>query len=480
MRFYDAQPVHDLTYADVFLVPSRSDVGSRFNVDLTPRDSTGATIPVVAANMNSVTGPRLAATIARRGGLGILPQDLHIDAAQEAIQTLKHHPLNWVAPFRVAADSTVSEVRGELPPADEFGISVAGDDGEILGVLPATILTTALPDARVGDLLHAALPTISSEVARSGEAAFTELYDRGIHVASVVDSQGKIVGTLSQTQAMRSTVYTPALGRDGRLLAGVAIGINGDVQAKAQAFMDVGADVLVVDTAHGHQGSMLRAVERVAEIADGRPVVAGNVVSASGARDLIHAGASIVKVGVGPGAMCTTRMMTAVGRPQFSAVLETSDTAQNLGAAVWADGGVRYPRDVALALAAGAASVMIGSWLAGTIEAPGVVNRDTDGRMFKENYGMASQKAVTQRFTALSPLQRARKALFAEGISTSKLYLDPRRPSLENILDDITTGVRSSCTYAGAKSLQEFHDRALVGIQSAAGYEEGRALPESW
>jgi IMP dehydrogenase len=185
-------------------------------------------------------------------------------------------------------------------------------------------------------------------------------------------------------------------------------------------------------------------------------------------------------VGVGPGAMCTTRMMTAVGRPQFSAVLETAAAATLYGAHVWADGGVRYPRDVALALAAGAASVMIGSWFAGTIEAPGVLRQDAAGRLYKENYGMASAKAVTDRFGRLGAYDLARKQLFAEGISSSMIYLDPLRPSVEDLLDMITSGVRSSFTYAGARSVEEFHDRARVGIQSAAGYEEGKALPVSW
>lgn len=166
--------------------------------------------------------------------------------------------------------------------------------------------------------------------------------------------------------------------------------------------MEAGADVLVLDTAHGHQGSMLRAIEAVRGAELGVPIVAGNVVSGSGVHDLVSAGASIIKVGVGPGAMCTTRMMTAVGRPQFSAVLETSETAHALGARVWADGGVRYPRDVALALAAGGSAVMIGSWFAGTVEAPGTVRTDEAGNWFKESFGMASTKAVEARFETSS------------------------------------------------------------------------------
>ena len=212
-------------------------------------------------------------------------------------------------------------------------------------------------------------------------------------------------------------------------------------------------------------------------------MVAGNVVSAQGTRDLIGAGADIVKVGVGPGAMCTTRMMTGVGRPQFSAVAECAAAARGLGAHVWADGGVRHPRDVALALAAGAANVMIGSWFAGTHESPGDLHRDESGRLYKESFGMASKRAVAARTRAdsdVSAFGLARKALFEEGISTSRMYLDPARPGVEDLVDHICAGIRSACTYAGARTLPEFHERAVLGVQSTAGFVEGHPLPSGW
>src|SRR6202035_4429167 len=174
-----------------------------------------------------------------------------------------------------------------------------------------------------------------------------------------------------------------------------------------------------------------------------------------GTRDLIEAGADIVKVGVGPGAMCTTRMMTGVGRPQFSAVYECAAVARSLGKQVWADGGVRHPRDVALALAAGASNVMIGSWFAGTYESPGDAVRDGDGRLYKENFGMASARAVRLRTAEDSAFDRARKALFEEGISSSRMYLDPQRPGVEDLLDQITAGLRSGCTDARADHLDD-------------------------
>ena len=222
------------------------------------------------------------------------------------------------------------------------------------------------------------------------------------------------------------------------------------------------------------------ALQAVRGLSPSVPVVAGNVVTAAGVDDLVSAGADVVKVGVGPGAMCTTRMMTGVGRPQFSAVLECAAEARRLGASVWADGGVRHPRDVALALAAGASNVMIGSWFAGTYESPGDTFRSPEGRLYKESFGMASARAVRLRSASDSAFERARKELFEEGISSARMYLDPVRPGVEDLIDMIVAGLRSSCSYAGARDLAEFGERAVIGVQSASGYSEGMPVPTSW
>ena len=485
MEFSGVQPQVDLTYSDVFLVPRRSAKSSRLDVELAPGDGTAATIPIVSSNMNSVTGPRLAAVLARRGGLGDLPQDLPLQDLDAAIRWVKAQPTAWDTALVLGAEATVAEARRMLPPAEGHGIVVGRSvDGvlrmeDVTGVVAASRLPTALSDARLGDLVHARPIAIEAEDIRDGRAAFELIVAADAELVLVV-RRGEVIGTLSRRGALRSTLYRPAVDASGRLHVAAAIGISGDVAAKARALAAAGVDVLVLDTAHGHQERMLQALRTVADLDLGLPLVAGNVVTAEGVHDLVVAGASIVKVGVGPGAMCTTRMMTAVGRPQFSAVLEAADAARIMGAHIWADGGVRYPRDVALALAAGAASVMIGSWFAGTIEAPGELHHDDEGRIYKESWGMASTKAVHDRFARLDAYELARKELFAEGISSSKIYLDPARPSLEDLLDMITSGVRSSFTYAGAGSVAEFHERAQVGLQSAAGYDEGKALPVSW
>jgi IMP dehydrogenase len=310
--------------------------------------------------------------------------------------------------------------------------------------------------------------------------AFEELDSQRRKLAPVVGPDGRLVGILTRTAALRATIYRPAVDAAGRLRVAAAIGVNADVKRKAAELLDTGIDVLVIDTAHGHQQRMVEALQAVRSLAPQVPVAAGNVVSADGTRELIAAGADIVKVGVGPGAMCTTRMMTGVGRPQFSAVLECARAARAEGRHVWADGGVRHPRDVALALAAGASAVMIGSWFAGTYESPGDLHVDVNGRMYKESFGMASARAVANRTSGEGAFERARKALFEEGISSGRQYLDQDRSGVEDLIDAITAGVRSACTYAGAANLEQFHERALVGVQSAAGYAEGRPLYTGW
>jgi IMP dehydrogenase len=473
MRFLSDGTRDDLTYSDVFLVPRRSEVRSRYEVDLAPIDGTAATVPLVSANMNAVTGHRLAATLARRGGLGVLPQDLGPQDLLAAIEWVKAQPVTFDSVYRVPSTTTVAQALEVLPASVGYGFVVTRGDDD-LGVVPAELLADAPPTRPLAELVQRHWLSLDSEEIRDGRAAFDALTAAGAEFATVV-TRGHIIGTISRATALRSTVYTPNLSSDGRLALAAAVGISGDIVGRARALVEAGVDVLVLDTAHGHQTSMLRAIELVRGLDLGTPIVAGNIVTGEAVRDLVAAGADVLKVGIGPGAMCTTRMMTAVGRPQFSAVLETSEIAAQAGAHVWADGGVRFPRDVVLALAAGAASVMIGSWFAGTIESPGIIQRAADGGHYKTNWGMASAKAVTARFARLDPFERARKALFSEGISESRVALDAQRPSIEDLVDEITSGVRSACSYSGARTLAEFREHAVVGRQSAAGYDEGRA-----
>ena len=484
MRFLSPPPAHDLTYSDVFMVPRRSALTSRLDVDLTSTDGIGTTIPLVVANMTAVSGRRMAETVARRGGVAIIPQDIPTDVVAGVVTKVKgSHPL-FDTPVSVTPRSTVGEAMSLLTKR-AHGLVVVVEDGRPLGTVSEADAAGVDRFAQVHEVMSADLLTVGPDA--SPAAVFEALSARHLQAALVV-ADDLLLGVLTRRQAIRSTLYRPATDAAGKLIIGAAVGINGDVAGRSERLLTNGVDVLVVDTAHGHQDKMLQVLKSVRDVRDrlaettGRrvPLVAGNVVSAEGVTDLVEAGADVVKVGVGPGAMCTTRMMTGVGRPQFSAVLECAAAARAAGRSIWADGGVRHPRDVALALAAGAGSVMIGSWFAGTFESTGNLMVDAEGRMYKESYGMASARAVRLRTKDTSEFDRARAGLFEEGISASRMYLDPDRPSVEDLIDSIVAGLRSSCTYAGAGNLTELAELAVVGVQSHSGYDEGRPLHASW
>jgi IMP dehydrogenase len=476
MRFLDGhRPAFDLTYEDVFLVPSLSSVPSRLDVDLTTPDGIGTSMPVVVAMLTAVAGKRMAETVARRGGIAVLPQDVPVPIVHEVVRYVKRrHPVHDT-PITLGPTHTIADALGLIGKRAHNVVIVVDAGNRPIGIFTES---AAAGFDRFTQLHNVMVPdVVTLEIGLTPQEMFEKLEANRIQAAPVV-ADGVLLGVMTRKGALRSALYRPAVDRDGELMIAVAVGINGDAVGRALAAREAGADVLVVDTAHGHQQKALDVVRAVRKAVDDAPIVAGNVVTAAGTDDLLDAGADIVKVGVGPGAMCTTRMMTGVGRPQFSAVLECAAAARARGKHVWADGGVRHPRDVALALAAGASSVMVGSWFAATHESAADVQRDSQGRMYKESFGMASSRAVKSRVARHASFERARKELFEEGISTSRLYLDPERPGVEDILDQIVAGVRSACTYSGAADIEGFHANAVVGIQSRSGYDEGRPRPQ--
>jgi len=447
------------------------------DVDLSTHDGTGTTIPIVVANMTAISGRRMAETIARRGGISVIPQDIPIEVVSDVIKWVKSRHTFFDTPVTLSPTETVADAV-DLINKRAHGALIVVEDGKPVGIITEADCERVDRFTQLQLIMSKDLVTVPDSI--EPREAFEFLNTQRRKLAPVVDKTGKLVGILTRTAALRATLYQPALDANKNLRIACAVGVNGDVAAKAKALIAAGADVLVVDTAHGHQIKMIEALKLIRALKPNIPIVAGNVVTAEGTKALIEAGADIVKVGVGPGAMCTTRMQTGVGRPQFSAVLECAAEAEKHGKHVWADGGVRHPRDVALALAAGASQVMIGSWFAGTYESPSDLNKDATGRLYKESFGMASARAVAARTSNDGAFDRARKALFEEGISSSRMYIDPARPGVEDLLDEIIAGVRSSFTYAGATSISDFADRAVIGIQSASGYAEGRPLHTSW
>ncbi|MBB4136427.1 GuaB1 family IMP dehydrogenase-related protein [Gordonia humi] len=478
MRFLEGhRPDHDLTYDDLFIVPNRSAATSRFDVDLSTEDGSGTTIPLVVANMTAIAGKRMAETVARRGGLVVLPQDVPIDAARRTIAHVKTRHLVADTPVVMSPNDLMANAQA-LIPKRAHGYAVVVDGSAPVGVVPRAGVGHEID--MFTDLRSAMTPIpVTLPADTDPRVVFDALVDANADLAVLVNGDGALAGVLTRTGALRAGIYRPNVDAQGRLRIAAAVGINGDVVASARALVEAGADLLVVDTAHGHQEKMISALSAIAAADLGVPLAAGNVVSERGALDLVDAGATIVKVGVGPGAMCTTRMMTGVGRPQFSAVVECAAAARERGAHVWADGGIRHPRDVALAVAAGASNAMVGSWFAGTYESPGDLHADAGGE-YKVSFGMASKRAVAARSAGDNAYDQARKALFEEGISSSRIRIDPERPSVEDLIDHICSGVRSTATYTGATSLPELHEKVVLGVQSAAGFAEGRPLPGGW
>jgi IMP dehydrogenase len=288
MKFLDGhRPGFDLTYNDVFIVPNRSDVASRFDVDLSAVDGSGTTIPVVVANMTAVAGRRMAETVARRGGIVILPQDLPITAVQEMVQFVKSRDLVLDTPVTLAPDDSVSDAMA-LIHKRAHGVAVVVFEGRPIGLVRESSCVGVDRFTRVRDI--AATDFVTVPAGTEPRKIFDLLENAPIDVAVVTNADGALAGVLTRTAAIRAGIYQPAVDTAGRLRIGAAVGINGDVASKAQALAEVGVDVLVIDTAHGHQVKTLDAIKLVSSLSLGVPLVAGNVVSAHGTRDLLEAG----------------------------------------------------------------------------------------------------------------------------------------------------------------------------------------------
>jgi IMP dehydrogenase len=469
-------PAHDeeleLSTDDVFLNPGYFDGGSRLDTDLSPPDFPGGSHPIVSANMNAVTGKRMAETMARFGGLGVLPQDMDLDTVARIVKHIHAADPRYDTPLAVSPRATLRDVQGIIRKRSHDLVVVVDDERRPLGIVTHADLRDRDQYTPASALMSPRL--IAFPVGIANRDAFLQLDEARVKAAPVLDGEGRLVGVITRNDAVRLELLRPALGPRGELMVAAAVGISVHAADTAAQLLDLGVSAIVLDTAHGHQRRMLDALRAVKAVVRGRvPIIAGNVCTPAGTRALIEAGADVVKVNIGPGAMCTTRMQTGAGRPTFTSVLVCAREAHALGKHVWADGGVKHPRDVALYLAAGAARVMVGTALAGTYESPGDVKEDKDGLLYKENYGMASARAVSDRNADQDSFERAKKGFFREGISTSRIYIRDGQESVGAVLVDIITGVQSALTYAGARTLAEFHDRAEIGVQTAAGYGEG-------
>ncbi|MDX2091386.1 MAG: GuaB1 family IMP dehydrogenase-related protein [Kofleriaceae bacterium] len=474
MRFL--HPEHDeqleLSTDDVFLNPSYFDGGSRLDTDLSPPDFACGSHPIVSANMNAVTGKRMAETMARFGGLGVLPQDMALDTVDRIVKHIRAADTRYDTALSVSPRATLRDVQGIIRKRSHDLVVVVDDQQRPIGIVSQHDLRDRdqyLPAER---LMSQRLVTLRAGT--SNRDAFFAMEEARVKAAPVLDAEGRLLGVLTRNDAVRMELLRPSIDASGHLMVAAAVGISAAAATIAGQLVEIGVSAIVLDTAHGHQRRMLEAIRAVKDVVRGRvPIVAGNVCTAEGTRALLEAGADVIKVNVGPGAMCTTRMQTGAGRPTFTSVVACAREARSVGKQVWADGGVKHPRDVALYLAAGAARVMVGTALAGTFESPGDVKEDREGLLYKENYGMASGRAVSDRTADLDAFEAAKKGFFREGISSSRIYIREGLESVGAVLTDMITGVQSAFTYVGARTLDEFHARAVIGVQTWAGYGEG-------
>ncbi len=472
MKFNNPLYEHEeLTYEDVFLFQNYFDGKSRLEMDVSPTVPFWTHIPIVAANMNAVSWKRLAETLARYGWLAVLPQDMDLETLKRIIMFIKSADIQYDTPITVKADNTIRDALGIIHKRAHNCVIMIDDQGKAIAIFKPQDLEGLDQFSLLGDIRRGQL--ITGKIGISHEEAFNLMDEKWISSLPIVDDQWILKWILTKKNTVRWWLYKPTLDAQGRLDVAVAVGVN-SFDEKVALLYELGIRTFVIDTAHGYQKSMIDTVKKFRQqFGNEATVIAGNVITAEATRALLEAGANGVKVGIGPWAMCTTRMKTWVGRPQFTAVYKCVQEAKKLWWFVWADGWVKSPRDMILALAAWANHVMIGTLFAGVFESVGDIKYDQDGLMYKENYGMASRKAVVGRNQKVSKFQLAQKQMFREGISTSKIYIQSGMESVGDVVDEFMTGLRSAMTYVGANTLQEFTDKAVVGIQTIAGFTEG-------
>jgi IMP dehydrogenase len=459
-------------------MPSRSAVASRRDVDTGTRLTRDLrlNIPIVSANMDTVTEARMARAMAREGGIGIIHRFMPIEQEAAEIQRVKRpeeavggRHLHTIAPTR-----TLAEAMKLMGRHNVNSLLVVGDGDKLLGIVTSRdVLFAEDPSQPVERIMTGGEQLVTAPVGTRLEQARRVLHEHRLEKLPLVDDTGHLRGLITARDVLRLTEH-PNAARDsqGRLLVGAAIGAVGDYMERAEALVAAEVDVLVVDIAHGHSEHALRATRRVKDAFRDVQLIAGNVATAEGTRDLAEAGADAIKVGVGPGAACSTRIVAGVGVPQLTALFECVTAAADLGVPIIADGGVRNSGDLTKALAAGAETVMVGSLLAGTEESPGRTVLRSGGR-FKVYRGMASlgaAEARLQRETSEDVLDELAAAVVPEGVEA----VVPYRGSLADVLYQQVGGLRSGMSYLNARTLPELRANARFVRMTDAGRAESK------
>lgn len=464
------------TFHDVLLVPKRSAVASRRQVDTTGRFSKNIPLkcPIVSANMDTVTEARMAIAMARCGGLGIVHRFLTIEEeASEVAKVKRAENIIIEAPYTVSPEDSIGAARALMREHEVGGLLVVDRDRRLVGIVTERDLhfqeDSKIPLRRVmSKKLVTAKPGISMDKAQEA------LRDHKVEKLPLVDGKGVLVGLITAKDLKTAKLYPDASkDKKGRLLVGAAVGVVGDYLERASAVLGAGADVLVVDVAHGHAEHVIEAVRKIKKKCPHAELVAGNVAAYDGAKDLAAAGADGIKVGVGPGSICSTRLVSGAGVPQLSAVMDCARITRERGIPVIADGGIRDSGDIAKALAAGASSVMVGSLLAGTEESPGwTVVRN--GSRYKIYRGMASLSATLTRKKRESREEELDALDVSEVVPEGVESMAPYKGPLAEVVYQLRGGLRSGMSYSGARNLAEFWEKAEFIRISQAAWEESR------
>lgn len=460
-----------LSFDDVLLVPQHSAVlPGDVQVHSWLAPGFDLNIPVVSSAMDTVTEANLAIALAREGGLGVIHRNAPIEVQAEQVARVKRSENTIILnPFTVGPEITVRQLHHVMDERGVSGFPVIDDHQRLLGMVTTRDISFIEdPDAV---LVREVMTPIDRLVTGAANTGFHEareiLYRNRIEKLPLIDTDGRLAGLITSQDIEKRRMFTNAnKDANGQLRVAAAVGVGEDLVERAQALIDAGADALFIDAATGHTSRVTKVIEQLGEIVDGRPIVAGNVVTEDGARDLIDAGASALKVGVGPGSICTTRVIAGVGVPQFTAIQQVAAHARDRGVAVIADGGIRYSGDIVKALAAGADLVMLGSLLAGTAESPGAMV-NWQGRTFKEYRGMGSLKAMragsSDRYG-----QNASGKLVAEGVEGRVPFKGPLRDMVFQLLG----GLRSGMGYVGAGDLSQLRERARFVRITPGGLKE--------
>ncbi|MCE2505758.1 MAG: IMP dehydrogenase [Nitrosopumilaceae archaeon] len=463
-----------LTFDDVLLVPKYSDITSRSQTDLSTKLSRNITIniPFVSANMDTVTESSMAATMARAGGIGIIHRFLTIqEQANEVLKVKRSGSVMIENPYSISSDKSIQDALDYAENKEISGLLVVDSNSKLIGIVTERDLLFAGSNGTIADVMTKDVVTAKPGV--SLDDAKDILHKHRIEKLPIIDDSGIIKGLITSKDITNNTDY-PNASKDkkGRPLVGAAVGVKGDFLERSESLLDAGADVLVVDIAHGHSENAISTIRNIKKAFPNCELIAGNIATAQGAEDLIKTGVDAVKVGVGSGSICITRVITGSGVPQLTAVMDCAKIGNDHGIPIISDGGTRTSGDATKALAAGASSVMVGSMLGGTDESPGTV-LTKNGKRFKVYRGMASLAASIGRKskeTGSISLDDDLNDYVAEGVEA----MVPYKGTVTDILKQLAGGVRSGLSYCGAHTIPQMQENAEFIKMSRAGFAESQ------